>query len=230
MKSSLRGFTLVELLIAISILSGLLFVGNYSYQILAGRWQQELGQFHNYQEFGRKLSLFNKTLAGIQPYVVRRVVNSNQQVGFLFEGNEQRLLSISKVGLIQQAYPEVFRLIVQEQDNGLFSLLYQAKSTQHFLLKYSDQNIDFQRSYILFQDLDEIKFNYLGWDNINQKSELKSVGRTPTWRQSYSGLDSQQLPEEIAILMKQGTQELLYTIELDKSTLRYLTPYLDVAR
>lgn len=230
MKTSSSGFTLIELLLAITILSGMLLVGNYSYQILASRWQKELGTFSHQQEFGRKLTLLNRTLTGIQPYIVRKKVNFNEQVGFLLEGSERGLLSISKVGLMQQQYPEVFRLIVEKQENDQYTLLYQAKSTQNFLLKYSDQDISFNRTFVLFQDLDEIKFNYLGWDSINQKSNEKSLGGSPTWRSNYSGLDTQQLPEEIAILMKQGEKDLLYTIELDKNTLRYLTPYLDVSQ
>ncbi|PHI38627.1 hypothetical protein CBQ28_03670 [Pseudoalteromonas sp. GCY] len=229
MKSKHNGFTLIELLLAITILSGLLLVGNYSYQILASRWQDELGQFSQFQEFSRKLTLFNRTLNGIQPYVVKKRDNLNVRFGFLFEGGEQSLLSISKVGLMQQDFPEVFRLVVQKQENEKYSLLYQAKSTKHFLLKYSDQNIEFSKTYVLFKDLDEVRFNYLGWDSINQKSNEKSNGETPTWRRSYSGLDLQQLPEEIAILMKQDGKDLLYTIELDKNTLRYLTPYLDIS-
>ncbi|MBE0369295.1 MULTISPECIES: PulJ/GspJ family protein [Pseudoalteromonas] len=226
MKIKPQGFTLIELLIAISILSGILLVGNYSYQLLAQRWQNEIGQFNSNRHFGRQLTLFENTLTGIQPFIV---VNEAQgrKPGFIFEGSETSLLSISKVGLMQQSYPEIFKLSVEKQSNGLLQLVYQSKSTEAFLLKFTEQEIRFDKEYVIFRDLSDIKFNYLGWDSILQKSEERPRGKSASWRSSYSGIDTQQLPEEIAVLMKKEGKDLLFTIALDKNTLRYLTPYLD---
>lgn len=222
-----QGFTLIELLLSISILSGILLVGNFSYQLLAVRWQKEMTDFNVNQDFGRKLNLFNTTLTSIQPYIVLSDNGGKAYPGFIFEGSEKSLLSIAKVGLIQQYYPEVFRIVIEKKQNDKYDLIYQAKSTRDFLLKYANQEIQFDKEFTLFKDMDEIRFNYLGWDNVVTKSEHKGEDIPATWRGAFSGLDTQQLPEMIAVLMRQGDKDIMFTIELDKNTLRYLTPYLD---
>lgn len=222
-----QGFTLIELLLSISILSGILLVGNFSYQLLAVRWQKEMTDFYIHQDFGRKLNLLNTTLTSIQPYIVLKDNSNKANPGFVFEGSESSLLSIAKVGLLQQNHPEIFRIIIEKTKEDKYDLIYQAKNTRGFLLKYSNQEIHFEKEVTLFQGMDEIKFNYFGWDNITSKSENKSTGIAATWRELFSGIDSQQLPELIAVLMKRGNKDILLTIELDKNTLRYLTPYLD---
>lgn len=223
-----KGFTLVELMITVTILSSLLLLASFTYQQLAQRWQTDLDGFSEHQVFGRHLNIFYSTLQSIQPYIVRKNEDESNDVGFVFEGNENRLLSVSKFGLMQQKYPEIFRLIVEKNENDKFRLIYQARSTQGILLKYAEQEILFEYEIELFDDFDEIKFNYFGWDSIVQKSESKKDNINGTWRNKYSGLEHQQLPEIIAVKLVKGDKDLLFTIELDKNTLRYLTPYLSL--
>ena len=70
MKSKNSGFTLIELLIAVSILSALLFTGTYVYQMLAVRWDKELGQFDNSAQTAKHFSLLNDLLRGVHPFII----------------------------------------------------------------------------------------------------------------------------------------------------------------
>jgi prepilin-type N-terminal cleavage/methylation domain-containing protein len=40
-----KGFTLIELMISMTILSLLLFTGSYTYSLMSQRWNKELGEF-----------------------------------------------------------------------------------------------------------------------------------------------------------------------------------------
>lgn len=223
-----KGFTLIELMIATAILSGLLFLGSFTYQMLAGRWQQELGDFQQTLETTKSFNLLNGALTAIQPYIVldESSNSSNYDPGFLFIGKENRLFAITKQGLFNQQYPEVFRLIVEQTDEGKFNLIYQGMSTKGVAVVTAQQSITFTQQITLLSDFDEIKFNYLGWDGFVARSEGIQNDLSPTWRSEFSGLDNQLLPDQMALLLKKDGKDLLFTVSFDAKSLRYLTPYL----
>lgn len=229
MRAKHSGFTLIELMIAAAILSGLLFLGSFTYQMLAQRWTKELGEFQNTLETTKSFNLLNSTLTAVQPYIVLDESDNNNtdyDPGFLFIGRENRLFSVTKQGLFDQSAPEVFRLIVEEKETGKFDLLYQGVTTQQQALVTAQQSITFTQQITLLSDFDEIKFNYLGWDSFVIRSEGIQNGLQPTWRSEFSGLDTQLLPDQMAILLKKDDKDLLFTVAFDAKSLRYLTPYL----
>ncbi|WP_462146560.1 prepilin-type N-terminal cleavage/methylation domain-containing protein [Pseudoalteromonas gelatinilytica] len=223
-----KGFTLIELMIATAILSGLLFLGSFTYQMLASRWQQELGEFQDTLEVTKSFNLLNSVLTATQPYIVLDETSdtSNYDPGFLFIGKENRLLAITKQGLFEQGFPEVFRLLVVETDKGKFNLIYQGMSTNGNPIITAQQDIKFTQEILLFKEFDKIKFNYLGWDGFVERSEGIENNLSPTWRGEFSGLDNQLMPEEMAVLLKKGDKDILFTVSFDEKSLRYLTPYL----
>lgn len=229
MKVKHAGFTLIELMIVTAILSGLLFLGSFTYQMLATRWSKELGDFQTTLETTKNFNLLNTTLTAIQPYIVLDKTDNNNDYnpGFLFIGKENRLLSVTKQGLFNQHYPEVFRLIVEKNDQNKYSLLYQGMSTQGKAIVTAQQNFTFTQQITLLSDFDDIRFNYLGWDGFVARNEGVQAGIEPTWRGEFSGLDNQLLPDQMAILLKKDDKDLLFTISFDEKSLRYLTPYLD---
>jgi prepilin-type N-terminal cleavage/methylation domain-containing protein len=229
MKAKHAGFTLIELMIAVAILSGLLFLGSFTYQMLASRWSKELGDFQNTLETTKNFNLLNSTLTAIQPYIVldKSNNNTNYDPGFLFVGKENRLLSVTKQGLFNQRYPEVFRLIVEKNVNNKYDLLYQGMSTQDQAIITAQQSISFTQQIKLLSDFDDIRFNYLGWDGFIARNQGVQDGLQPTWRNEFSGIDNQLLPDQMAILIKKNDKDLLFTVTFDEKSLRYLTPYLE---
>lgn len=222
------GFTLIELLIAVSILSALLFTGTYSYQMLAGRWQKELGQFSQSTKSVKHINLLNTVLSGVQPYVLENKQFNFSKPAFFFIGFEQSLLSITRSGLFSKGYPEIFRLSALEKENGRFDLIYQAVSSEKLLLLSVQQNIDFQYSIKLLEDVDKINFNYLGWNSYMELAEAATTLKPATWRKNFSGIDNQLLPLEMSIALKKNDRELDFSVSFDRKTLRYLTPYIDI--
>lgn len=224
-KSS--GFTLIELLIAISILSALLFTGTYTYQMMAGRWDKELGEFEGSVKTAKHFSLLNNLLKGIHPFIVMDEQVNTKKPAFLFIGHEQSLLSTSRAGLFSQPYPEIFRLTSRQKENGLYDLIYQSVSSKDTLLLTAQHEIKFDNQLVLFSDLDEISFNYLGWDSFAAQSGLTQGGIKPTWRTNFSGIDNQLIPVRMLLTLISKQREMNFTIVLDQNSLRYLTPYFD---
>ncbi len=227
MNNKSTGFTLVELLIAVSILSALLFTGTYVYQMLAERWDKELGEFNNSVTISKHFSLFNNLLKGIHPFIVIDEKSDIKKPAFLFIGHNKRLLSVSRTGLFNPSYPEIFRISAKQKESGLYDLIYQSVSTKKVLLLTAQQEITFDNQIILFNDLDDINFEYLGWSGFVEQSNAPETGIKPRWRNTFSGIDHQQMPIKMLVRLNKEQNNIVFTIELDRGSLRFLTPYMD---
>lgn len=217
---SQRGFTLVELLIAITVLSLILAISYGFYATLSERWGKQLRGFDDAVMDLRHQNILHITLKGVIPWIV---VDAAQSPSFFFVGDAQQLLTVSGRGVFDRQRPEIFRLSVVQNESGLNDLVYQAASTRNQVLSRVDQNIEFDHQMTLFRDLDRISFSYYGWQNL----DAKSAGAGQSWYDVYSGIDRMMLPSIFLItLEKQGKRlQLFSSIEGDVE--RWLAPYLE---
>ncbi len=217
-----NGFTLIELMIAISILSMLLFTGSYSYSLMSERWNKELGQFSSSAETAKHLALTQSLLEGVQPYVV---VDSKKTPSLFFIGKSTSLLAVSRAGLFSGGYPEIFRLTANKNAAGKVDLIYQSSSTENILLTGTDQNIDFSKTLVLFTDLDEITFNYFGWSHLYDKNSLEKLNKAALWSTDFSGIDRQLMPERYSITLVKSGSAITIPVQLESTPERWLSPY-----
>jgi len=221
-KNIQNGFTLIELLISISILSLLLFTGSYSYSMLSERWHKELGQFSKTFKSAKHLENFQRLLEGIHSFVV---VDKNKEPAFLFVGGQDSLLAVSRASFYGDDYPEVFRLSSLPQENGLVDLVYQSTSTKNILLLETEQNIEFSKTQVIFEGIDNIKFNYFGWNHSLDKYKETQNKVTPQWFSTYSGLDKQLMPQQILVTLTIKGESLSFPIHLEKRPERWFRHY-----
>lgn len=221
-----KGFTLIELMISISILSLLLFTGSYSYSLMSERWNKELGQFSNSAQVTKNLDLVQRLLAGVSPFVV---IDNKRKPSFFFIGASNSLLAVSKSGLFSNNYPEIFRLTTIEKENGLVDLIYQSESTENVLLTGTDQSVEFTKKIILFSDLDSVSFKYFGWKNIFVKNNSSETGVRKEWQNNYSGIDKQLMPDLFELVLVKNGRDLIFPIVLESDSEHWLSPYFDSA-
>lgn len=218
-----NGFTLIELMISISILSLLLFTGAYSYSLMSERWNKELGQFSNSAKIAKHLELLQRLVEGVQPYVV---VDSQKKPALFFIGGKTSLLSVSRAGLFSGDYPEIFRLTSLNKENGKVDLIYQSASTKNVLLIGTNQEIQFTKKLTLFTDLDSVNFNYYGWSHLYDKNDLQnSSKKAPQWTERFSGIDKQLIPEKYTVTLVKDGKDITIPITLDANPERWLAPY-----
>lgn len=228
MKNKSSGFTLIELMIAVTILTMLLFTGSYVYQMLASRWDKELGSFNQSAKQTKSFILIKNLLKGIHPFIVwDKKLSGEKKPSFFFIGSNDSLLSVSRAGLFVQQYPEIFRIKALEKESGLFDLVYQSTSTQNTLLLYAQQEIIFEHQITLLSDITEIKFKYLGWNGFMERGRAEEEHSEATWRDYFSGIDNQLLPEKMIIYVKQDQKELEFSITFDVNSLRFLSAYIE---
>lgn len=218
------GFTLIELMIAISILSMLMFTGAYSYSLMSERWNKELGQYNQTLKLTKNTELFQRLLEGIQPFVI---IDSERKPSFFFIGHHDSLMSVSRRGLNSKPFLEVFRLTAIETDPGKFDLIYQSTSTENLMLNKLDQEIIFTKSIKLYENVDKVSFEYFGWKSIIDKSNSAESGAQKQWYQQYSGINSKLLPEVFIVKVIISGKALSFPVELDADSGKWLSSYME---
>jgi len=218
------GFTLIELMIVITILSLLLFTGNYSYSMLSSRWNKELGNYSQVASDAKHLLLVQNLLEGIEPLVV---VNQESTPSFFFIGDKTSLLGVSVSGLFSVKQAEIFRLTAQENPDGLFDLIYQSASTKDILLTATNQEIVFTQKLTLFSALSAVEFSYYGWQHFDKKNDDGEIATPGQWFERFSGIDNQLMPTKMTLRLNRDSQWLDIAIELDGESESRLSPYVD---
>jgi prepilin-type N-terminal cleavage/methylation domain-containing protein len=221
-----KGFTLIELMIAISILSLLLYTGSYMYSTLANRWNQELGEFNQHFAQSRSFILLQELLSGVMPFVIRDKQQADMPTMF-FVGAEDSLLAVSRGGVVSSDYPEIFRLSALQNKNDKYDLVYQSASTKNTLLLDAQQQIEFEHRFTLIQNAEEIEFAYFGWPSFQIKNQ--SPENTPAqsrWFSNYSGVDRQLNPEKITVSVTIDQHTARFAVTLDRNSQRFLEHYL----
>ena len=145
-----QGFTLIELLISVTLLSLIMFTGNYVYMQLASRWDKELGSFEHDIEQTKAIYILQNLLEGVEPYLIK---NSKGRPEMFFVGGEDSLLVMTKSGFEDTQNPELVRLTAVQNKQGRFDLVYQAISSADMLLINSEQNIEFTSQKTLLSEL-----------------------------------------------------------------------------
>lgn len=217
-----QGFTLIELLISVTLLSLIMFTGNYVYMQLASRWDKELGSFEHDIEQTKAIFILKNLLEGVEPYLIK---NSKGRPEMFFVGGEDSLLVMTKSGFEDTQNPELVRLTAVQNKQGRFDLVYQAISSADMLLINSEQNIEFTSQKTLLSDLDSVTFSYFGWESLEQKA-LQEPGSTPTWQATYSGLEQQLTPQKVRLTLIKNQQPMDFYFQLDQEPNRWYGNYI----
>lgn len=223
-SNKINGFTLVELMIAIFILSLLLFTGSYSYSLISERWSKELGKFSQSAKIAKHLAALQQLLEGVQSFVV---VDDKKQPSFFFIGDNTSLLAVSRSGLFSGEYPEIFRLTTVEKKDGKVDLLYQSSSTKNTLLVGTNQSIEFTRQLTLFTDLDSVRFNYYGWSHLYKKNAENHDLNELKWFDRFSGIDKQIMPQSYEVVIMRAGKSLKISVLLEQKSERWIPAYLE---
>lgn len=219
-RSQQIGFSLIELMISLTILAMLIGTATLSYQILMQRWQKGLQQFdRSYQQYHSN-TLLQSVIRGIFPYVV---VDTKGTPSFFFIGGEQSLLAVTRNGLFDDSSPEIFRLTLQSNGDGTFRLIYQSSPMDEVLLVGTDQEIEFVNTLVMHDGLSKLEFKYVGWHSLKDRAS-QPVPKKSTF-QTYSGIDSQLMPQSIEVMLFSKLGSLTFSGVYDTDSFKELSAY-----
>ncbi|MBV2127788.1 type II secretion system protein [Arsukibacterium indicum] len=203
-----RGFTLVELLIAMSIMLGMLVLAATAYQLYTDSWRRDLSNIERAYQNYRNNELLLDAMQAILPMAVTDQGNR----AFYFLGREEGFTAVTYSPIFNIGYPAVIRVFREANADGTFQLVYEEASLQHTVLKSADQTLPFNKRRIISTDLSELSFSYYGWESIEVRMAAManidvSLTAQAQWFDEYDALRRRLHPQKIKIVMADFTLE-----------------------
>lgn len=212
--SKTLGFSLVELLIALVVLSSMTLLAGTSLSMFMQQWNGMKGTYQQeVRDLMNALAVFD-TLEQVHPFIVNDLEGRPR---FYFEGNRNGLVAFTNQSFQSPEYPAIIRLSVVQQDDFLYSLIYEEAGLSGTLFQRIDTPLDFRQPILLGTDYDEVLFEYLGEKPVIDRFDSNEAERQTSfvdWSTDYNSLALGYYPQQIKVyLAKKGIQES-FVIEL----------------
>lgn len=196
-----RGFTLVEMLVSMALLSMVLLISANAYSLFSERWNGRLGKYNSSFALAKQMTLTQEVLKSVRAYVV--LSGENEQAKLYFEGNRNGFVGVSEKSLFSPATPAVIRFQFVQNADFTFRLEYQESLMSNSLLMRAQQQIEFDTSVVLFDGLTDVGFEYFGWESFKAKTAYLN---NPTqqnfnkqWSENFNSLERDVQPEFVKI-------------------------------
>jgi prepilin-type N-terminal cleavage/methylation domain-containing protein len=196
-----RGFTLIEVLLAMVLLSIVMYIGSLSFSVFSERWSKELGGFNQDVSETRKLLLLRQLFLGAANYLVR---DASDDPVYLFDGNSQHVKFVTNAPIFQTDNQALVSLEVKTLADGQQQLVYNEYSFRNGPLLELNSRAASQQSLVLLQ-ASNIRFNYFGWESFAARSRyIEYTEGTLQWHAQYNAVDIGMLPYAVNLTWQQN--------------------------
>ena len=196
-----RGFTLIEVLLAMMLLSIVMYIGSLSFSIFSERWSKELGGFNQDVSETRKLLLLRQVFRGAANYLLR---DASDDPVYLFDGNSQRVKFVTNAPIFQTDNQALVSLEVKTLADGEQQLVYNEYSFRNGPLLELNSTPASEQSLVLLQ-ASNIRFNYFGWENFAARSRyIEYTEGALQWQAEYNAAAVGMLPYAVNLTWQQN--------------------------
>jgi len=223
-----KGFTLIELMLATSLLMMVMFSGYYAYSLYSQKWQKRVEVFWHSTEQATALDSLHKVLSSALPYVVN---GKNDKACIYFKGSNTSMsfISSSPIFSVDSALVELQLEAMPEGNN--YNLIYQEQSIKHSLVLELEHQAKWQHKIVLLSNIADFNLSYFGSQSFVEAAQQLSSDSlikddTRTWYQNHQSNVSRSLPEKIQINFTSAKGESNFQIALSQHSLHYLLTYL----
>lgn len=192
--SVMRGFSLVELLVSMVLLSTIVLLASYSFSQFSRYWDGRLGNFDRSFTDLRNGWLLDDIIRNVHPY---GVLNEAGSARFYFEGNINGFVAVASESISQTGIPAVIRLSLVQNNDQTFDLIYEEAPMSNGVITRLTSRIDFYDPVILFSDLINPKFSYYGPEPRQELRDGLDMGQRDVWAQSYNSAVTARHPKRI---------------------------------
>ncbi len=200
---ALKGFSLLEMLVAITVLSIVIGLSTYGYSMFIRHWDGHLGRFDEAQAQYQRLDWLSAALEDTLPYVVR---DDEGQLGFYFLGRDEGLTLVTMSPIFGVGDPALIRVFREPDDDGTWRLVYEEAPFAGTLLVRADQRMDFRHRLVVARGLPRPVFRYFGWADINSRLTIdEALSGRRAWFGEYDGLRRRFHPEKVELQMGDHT-------------------------
>lgn len=212
---TLKGFSLLEMLVAVVVLSMVIAISTYAYSLFVRQWDGHLGRFDEAQAQYQRLDWLAAALADTLPYVVR---DEQDQLGFYFLGRDEGLTLVTMSPIFGVGEPALIRVFRELDEGGAWQLVYEEAPFSGTLLARADQRMEFRHRLVIARGLPQPAFRYFGWaDLITRLTQEDLPGAERSWSSEYDGLKRRYHPEKIE--MRLGEDAAIFDVPARIDTL-----------
>jgi len=219
-----RGFTLIELMVAIAIFGLVVGIATYGYSLFSKQWDGWRGGFDRTEARFQRLDLVATALQDSIPWVVRDAAG---EPGFYFLGRDEGLTLVTGSPVFSPHTSAVIRLFREPAGNDRWNLVYEEAPLAGVLLRAANQTLPFRHRMVVTHDLPQPTFLYFGWESLEARLRAEDApagASVPRWYTEFDGLKRRQNPQRIAIELG-GTRAVFFVPDrADISLQRYVGP------
>lgn len=206
-----QGFSLIELLISMVLLSVIVFLSSFAYAQFSRYWDGRLGSFDQVFSVLRNGWLLEDILSHVHPYVVK---NNAGIPRFYFEGNINGFVAVSKESLSRIDTTSVIRMSLTQNNDGSFDLLYEEAPMSAVALVQLTQRPNFSESLTLLKSLEDAEFSYFGPEvPINDSPDL-DVRQRDLWTSEYNSAVTLRHPKKVGIRWSNDGEVVSWVVDL----------------
>lgn len=196
-----RGFTIIELLITLVILSLLVGLSTYSFSLFIKSWAGLGDQYLQSRQEAQRVDLLVQAIEGAIPWVVR---DNSGDVGFYFLGRDNGFTMVTSTPIFSDTGNAVIRVFL-EQDEArpdVKRLVYEEASLDGLVLLDSDQILPFSFRLIVLGGLSDSRFSYFGLISREVSGlDGPQPEATSDWSEGFDGLVSRTHPSKVALVI-----------------------------
>lgn len=203
-SAKVTGFTLVELLIATSILLLLVVSVSYSYSLFNEHWNRRLSKIEQQFSAYKSLDLVATAIRNTSVFYVSAELKQgrNNNSGFYFLGRDEGFTAVTNNSVAKAGQLAVFRLFRENDENGTLRLVYEEALLEQAPLVVANQPLDFSFRTVLATGIPVLSFSYYGDDSaIVPLDDISVVPKK--WFVEYDGMALNNQPEVIRITIDQ---------------------------
>lgn len=224
-----KGFTLVEMLVSMVLLSMVLLIASSAYSSFSSRWDGRLGHFNRTAMQAKQLILVQEALNSIVAYAV---TNESAQAKLYFEGNRNGFVAVTLRSIFTPENAAVIRMQLLQNPDFSYRLIYQESSMLEQLLTKANQPLNFSKPIVLFDNLSKVDFQYFGWSSRESKywtiDSATAQPEPPAWYNEYNSLVKNLQPEQVKITFSNEQGDFALQAKLNSTTPGLLTSYADI--
>lgn len=196
-----KGFTLIELMIATSLLMMVMFSGYYAYSLYSQKWQKRVQVFWHNTEQATALDSLNKVMSSALPYIVN---GKDDKACIYFKGSNTSVSFISSSAVFS-AEPALVQLRIENiPGSNKVDLIYQEQSIKYKLVLDIEHQAEWQHEIVLLANIVDFNLSYFGWQSFGEavkeaNSEAFVKEDTRNWYQNHESNVSRLLPEKLQV-------------------------------
>ncbi len=197
--AQVKGFTLIEMLVALAIFGMVVGIAGYGYSLFTRDWEGRLGRFQQAQDRYQRLDLVVAALENTLPYLVR---DDAGRSGFYFLGRTEGLTFVTLSPVFSPGELAVVRVFREQDAEGRWNLLYEEAPLAGVQLRLASQTLPFQHRMVVLRDVPEPRFRYFSWASVDDKiaaANEPDLGLKPHWLDELDGLVRHVHPQRIGL-------------------------------